>query len=193
MGGLSLIVLLLLSTQVQAQTADTTTLTQRLDSYKTQLALTQLSRTDESKIKLRCGVAQSTLKNLQTRVATVQTKRGEAYGTIQTDMDKLITRLKDQAFETTTIEGAVDAYDAKIAGYTTTMNAYKQAIDDAVAVDCATNPLGFKVALEVARRAHASLLIGVTDIRSYALNTLKPTLGQVKQQIQSGRTTGGNQ
>ena len=171
--------------------AQETTLEQRLEQYKVERKIDTKSR--EEKIKIRCGIAQANLRNLQARINQVQTTRATAYKNIGDILTNLRNSLNEQAFETTTLTSVIDTYNSKVTDYANNMNAYKQAVDDAVAVNCAEDPHGFKGALETARLYHDKMVPLITDIRTYVTNTVKTTLLQIKDQLASGRTTGGLQ
>lgn len=171
--------------------AQETTLEQRLEQYKVERKIE--TRNKEEKIKIRCGIAQANLKNLQARINQVQATRATAYKNIADILTNLRNSLNEQAFETTTFTSVIDTYNAKVAEYTANMNIYKQAVDDAVAVNCVNDPHGFKGALETARLYHDKMVPHITDIRTYVTNTVKTTLQQIKEQLVSGRTTGGLQ
>lgn len=171
--------------------AQDTTLEQRLETYKTERKID--SKSKEDKLKLRCSIAQANLKNLQTRLNQVQTTRATAYKNISDILNNLQKSLNDQAFETTDLSSVIKTYNAKVADYTNNMKIYKQAVDDAVAVNCVNDPHGFKGALETARLYHEKMVPSITDIRTYVTNTVKTTLVQIKDQLSSGRTTGGLQ
>ncbi len=147
----------------------------------------------ETTLKVRCSVAQAKLRNLQTRVATAQSTRAKAYKDITDTLTTLQTNLNAQAFETTSFKAVIDTYNGKVTDFTDNLNNYKQALDDAIAVDCVKDPYGFRGALETARLYHDRLAPAVTDIRSYATNTVKSTLDQIKTKLANGDTTGSTQ
>lgn len=187
----ALLVLLIAGTAIAS--AQSTTLTQRLQQYVKNNNLNTKNKAIEQNIKLRCPIAQTSLKSLQTNVATVQTKRGAAYKNISDQLTTLQNRLNDQAFEITKVKNMVDTYNGKVTTYTNDLVSYKQALDDSVAVDCNADPFGFYGALLTARLYHDRMTPDVADIRDYALNTVKPNLDLVKQQLNDGQTTGGQQ
>lgn len=170
--------------------AQSTTLDQRIAQYKKDRN-TNLNQETQT-IKLRCPVAQTALKTLDTKIGTIQTNRKTAYEQISVVLMNLQKSLDNQAFETTSYQTIVDGYAAKIAEYSSNITIYKQAVEDAAAVDCNKDPNGFRAALETARLYHDKMSPNITDIRSYVTNTVKPSLEQIKTQLASGRTTGGS-
>ena len=174
-----------------AVSAQSSTLEQRLEIYKKDRNID--SRKETQTLKLRCGIAQASMRNLLERILATQKTRQTAYKNISDILANLQKSLNAQAFETSTLKTVTDTYDAKVSVYTTDMDAYRQAVEDAVAVDCVKDPHGFLGALETARLYHDKLTPDINDIRSYTTNTIKSTLDQIKQQLASGRTTGGQQ
>lgn len=171
--------------------AQETTLEQRLEQYKIERKID--TKNKEEKLRLKCGIAQANLRVLQAKVVQVKSTRTTAYTNIDDILTNLETSLDEQAFETSTLNSVIKTYQEKVTEYNNNMNTYKQALDDAVTVDCAADPHGFKGALETARLYHDKMVPIITDIRTYLTNTVKTTLLQIKEQLASGRTTGGGQ
>lgn len=171
--------------------AQNSTLDQRLQQYIKERNID--TKAVETTLKVRCGVAQAKLKELQARVSNAKTTRDKSYKEISSNLSDLQTKLNAQAFETTDLKSVNDTYNAKVTDFSNNLNAYKQAIDDAVAVDCVANPYGFRGALETARLYHDKLTPAITDIRSYVTNTVKSSLDQIKAKLAKGDTTGSSQ
>jgi hypothetical protein len=171
--------------------AQDTTLAQRLEQYKKDRNINTKQETQS--IKLRCSVAQAALKNLLVRINTAQSSRQTAYKNISDILANLQKSLNEQAFEISTLKSVTDTYNAKVTVYTGDITVYKQAVEDAIAVNCVEDPHGFRGALETARLYHDKLVPDITDIRSYTTNTVKTSLTQIKVQLSSGHTTGGQQ
>lgn len=174
-------------------TAQTTTLEQRLQQYKKDRSIDDKKQGQNQNVKLRCGIAQASMKNLLARIITAQENRKTAYKNISDILDNLLKKLNEQAFETTTLKTVTDTYNAKVATYTTDIETYRQAVEDVIAVDCVKDTGGFIAALETARIYHDRLNPDITDIRSYTTVTVKTTLDQIKKEIAKGNTTGGVQ
>lgn len=184
------LVLLSMLASAQMVHAQNTTLQQRLDQYKTARAIN--TKENAKSIQAHCVIAQAKLKDLQAHVAGVQKVRGDAYKNITDLLADLQTKLNNQAFEITSIKAVSDTYNNKVGDYTSNLSAYKQALDDSVAVDCVKDPYGFKGALETARLYHDRMVPSITDIRSYLTNTVKPSLTNIKTALESGDTTGSS-
>lgn len=170
-----------LDSQVYAQS---TTLQQRIEQYKSKLG-TNPNQAQLNRFKLRCGVAQTSLKNLQTKVANGQESRVKVYDKILEDLNVLSTKLKEKSIDTTKLDAYIKELDTKVKNYKTNVSTYKQAVEDAAANDCTTDPLGLLAAIQEARNSHAKLITEVADIRAYVNNVIKPGLSQVKTDLQA--------
>lgn len=176
----------------QAQTQPDTAQTQRIAAYKAALGR-EVKNDEMNKIKLRCSVAQANAKTLATRLSTVQKNRNAAYDSILQSLNTLSSQLDKQAFETTSLNENIKALQTLVDSYKTNMNAYTQAVTDMSTLDCAADPAAFIAALQAARLAHSSVQTQIGEIRTYVTNTVKPTLAQIRTQIEDGQTTGGAQ
>lgn len=176
----------------QAQTQADSSQAQRVTAYKAALGR-EVSEAEKTRMKLRCGVAQGNAKTLATRLATVQKNRNAAYDSITKNLNTLLTNLDKQAFETTALKENMVSLQAKIDSFKTNMNNYYLAVNDMATVDCANDPLAFIAALTAARKAHDAVQPQLADIRAYITNTVKPTLVQIRSQIEQGQTVGGSQ
>lgn len=176
----------------QAQTQTDAAQTQRITAYKAALGR-EVKQAEAAKIKLRCSVAQANAKTLATRLSTVQKNRNAAYDSILKNLNDLTGKLENQAFETTALQQNIDALQGLVDSYKTNMNNYYQAVNDMSTMDCSADPAGFIAALQAARTAQASLTTQVAEIRTYITNTVKPSLVQIRTQIENGQTTGGGQ
>lgn len=153
----------------------------------------ELNDSQKQRIQLRCLATQTTIKNLATRVGEAQSKRKTVYSTIVADVRTLTEGLNNQAFDASALEQNTKELEDKIAAYDKNMKIYKQALEDLTIIDCSKDPATFKAALQAARRAHTSLIGQVADIRAFILNTLKPTMQQVREELVSQQAAGESQ
>lgn len=173
----------------EAKADDAATIKSRVEKLKTDLKI-KLTTVEEARFKERCKAAQGTVGALITRFGTGVIKRTKAYENLSHRLEDLIPKLKAANINTTELEQQKTELDAKIATYNTDLAAYKQALNDLKAFDCVTDPTGFKAALEAARTAHAALMTDATAIRSYVVDTIKPTLSEIRTQLQDKKSNG---
>lgn len=165
------------------------TLQTRVEAYKAKLSQAP-SQAELNRLKLRCSVAQTVFKNLQTRVGTVQEKRVAAYDGVNKNLTDLDMALKAKSIDTAKLDSQIKELETKMTAFKDDMKSYKQAVEDSAAVDCAADPLALRASLEVARADHQRLVTNVADIRTYVNNTIKPTLGQIKTDLQAQAAAG---
>src|SRR5690606_1578928 len=169
--------------QTSAQTPTDAALEKRKESYKAKLK-DELSASAQQRIKVRCLAVQTIIKALNVRVEGIKTKRGQAYDNIVNRLKELSEGLDAQAYDTTTLNENITELSGKIDAYKTSIDTYKQAVEDMTVIDCSQDPTSFKAALEVARTEHAKLVTQVADIRTYIVNTLKPQLQNIKASLE---------
>ncbi len=174
---------------ISAQSQDRS-LQQRITNYKKNLER-EIKKAEEDRMKFRCEVAKTYVSTLSTRLAATQKKRNKAYSKISTQLEELFLRLEAQAFETSKLKENLDVLYSKFSTFTSDMKGYKQAVDDMQQIDCKKDPKSFIAALNEAQVNHAKLVVLVNDIREYIANTVKPSLIQVREQIEDGQTVGG--
>lgn len=157
-------------------------LQERVEKYKTQLS-EQPSTSELERFKLRCSVAQTALKNVQTRVADVQEKRVNAYTEINNSLDELIAALDKSNIDTTDLKVQVTTLKEKIDAFNVELAAYRQAVEDSTSVDCSTDPLALKASIQEGRNRLTTLVSSVTDIKEHINNLLKPSLQKVRADL----------
>lgn len=158
-------------------------LQERVDKYKTQLS-EQPTKSELDRLKLRCSVAQTALKNVQTRVAAVQEKRVNAYTEVNGAVTELVTVLEKANIDVTDLKTQSNVLKEKTDAFTVELKAYKQAVDDAAEIDCANDPLALKAAIQEGRNRLTTLVSSVTDISEHINNLLKPSLQKVKADLE---------
>lgn len=172
--------------------AEQSTLQQRVEQYKAKLQ-TQPSKTDLDKLKLRCSVAQDRLKSLSERISKVHKSRTEGYASINKTLEELTIDLKAKNISVTKLEEQNKQLKAKTDTFSSDITAYKQSIDDAVALDCAADPLALKAAIIDAANYNVKIIPEVADIRNHINNVTKVTLKQIKDDLVVQRDAKDNQ
>lgn len=175
---------------INAQSQDES-LKQRITNYKRNLQY-EVRRNQEDKMKLRCEGVITYIETLNPRLVALQKSRNKAYSSISNQLEELYKRLEAQAFETSKLKTNLDELNAKLATFSADMKSYRQASADMIQINCRKEPIAFIAALETARTKHDALVVLVGDIREYIANTIKPTLQQVRTQIEDGQTVGGD-
>ncbi len=171
---------------------DSTTLQQRIEKHKTELK-TKLTSLEETRLKARCKAGQGIVKIARERADGVTPNRVKAYQELQEHLTKIIAKLKALGIDTSALEQEQAVLATKAAKIKSDFETYKQNLSDLKDVDCVSDPTGFKAALETARTTHDSLVKELADIKAYIINTIKPTLADMRTQVQAKTSSEGNQ
>lgn len=164
----------------------------RVEKQKTEFKI-KLDAATQSRIKLKCKTAQATVKVGEDRFNANGPGRSKAYDELLEKLSKLIAKLKVKGIDTTKLEEEKSALTTKIAAYKVNVAAYKQAMTDLRKVDCVTDPEAFQAALTAARQKRDLLIQSVKDIRTYIVDTLKPTLKTIREQVAAKEESNGGE
>lgn len=156
----------------------------RITSYKKQLKET-LTAAAKTRITDRCVAAQALLKVKKSNNFSVHAARTEKY-------DKILARLQDlsaaasaKGVDVTLLQTNITELQAKITTFKTANTPYQQALTDLLAIDCKTDPIAFKAALEAARTDQTAVYDAAQAIQSYLKESVKPTLITIKKALES--------
>ncbi len=187
------------STTPTQTTAEKAAMQARLEQHKAELKL-KLTAAEAKRLQDRCKPAQATIKTLGDKINANVPQRDSAFSELDSHLTSIIAKLKSRSVDTTTLAGEQKTLDTKLATFKTDLTAYKQEISDLQNMDCAADPTAFKSALQAARTARLKLGQELTDIQAYVKNTIKPTLVDLRKQLEATDTTtepttktGGNQ
>src|SRR3989344_903410 len=157
----------------------------RLEKRKTEFKV-KLSDTEHTRIKSRCKQAQGGgIKSLDGRIKGIETSRERVHKNLVNRLNKLVDKLKAKNIDTTELESEITVLEAKIATFKADLATYKQDMVDLKAMDCAADPTAFKAALEAARADREKVHQDAKDIRSYVKDTIKPTLKEIRAQLEA--------
>ncbi len=154
------------------------TLSQRIEKNKTKFAI-KLGEVETAKIKTKCKASQVISKALAVQVTKKNTSRTETYTAITKSVTDAAVSLKAEGKDTKTLETQITELSTKIEKYNTDLALYQTSLSDLSEVDCATDPTGFKSALEAARDARKTVAEDVIAIRTYINTTIKTTLKEL--------------
>lgn len=174
------------------QQSPDTTLQQRLEERKNRLQ-PALNNVQQAVIAQRCKPAQPLLKKLGDKVRANVPQRQRAYEEVDTRLVSLIEKLEASGVDTGTLKQQQGELSKKIAAYKTDASTYHETLDDLSAMDCAADPVAFKASLDEARRLRESLSKQITDIRAYVMDTIKPTLLEIRKSLTTGNSAEGEQ
>lgn len=169
-------------------TPDLNAIKLRIQQQKTLLKI-KLTKLEEQHIALKCVSAQARVKALTARVNNHATVRTQVYDDIVNALSKLITQLQGvNGIDTSTLTQEQTNLTASVATYKAALADYQQSLSDLQNMDCKSDPVGFQAALQTARTKQSTISTAVRSIRTYITNTIKPTLTQIRTQLNANKT-----
>ncbi|HVO86613.1 MAG TPA: hypothetical protein VMT23_02675 [Candidatus Binatia bacterium] len=162
-----------LSTLITPQSPEaTTSIDQRLASRETAYK-SQLAGVDKTVIATKCKLAQSALIDVRSKDQKAAAIRLQAYNDLTQKLGFLVDNLSNQSVDATQLLTAQNQFVATINTYLNDAENYKAAMDDAITIDCVSDPTGFEASVLDARKLRAGLKPDVTAIKANETPLLK--------------------
>ncbi len=178
------------NTKTAAETAAATkALTDRIAKRKTELK-TKLTNAEKVRLLSKCKAAQGLVRTTEGRVKGLEISRGQVYENTITHLTGLSEKLKNKGIDTTELNSDITILRSKITVFNTDLAVFKQNVSDLAAMDCTTDPDGFKASLEAARTAQQKVRQDALAVRSYINDTIKPLLKTIRAQLETKKTDG---
>ncbi|MBI5357779.1 hypothetical protein HZB74_02935 [Candidatus Saccharibacteria bacterium] len=150
----------------------------RISERKSRLKL-QLSEAQKQIVKTRCNGAQTKLAVLQTNAEKHAAQSDDRTNRIVEKIDKIVDRLKDNGYNTESLEKAKAIVDEKNKSLQEAYQAYINALSDAAKNDCKADAEGFKASLEEAKTKFKDLKTARTELRNALREQLRPALQDI--------------
>lgn len=164
----------------------------RLEKRKTELK-TRLDAAKLARVKKLCKASQGNLSSISGRIKGLETSRSHVYANLVDRLTKLSGLIKDKGVDTAELDAQITQISTLIEAFNTDLAAYKLAVSDLAAMDCAADPTAFQASLEAARAARAKTADDAAAIRTYLSDTIKPTLKELRAQVENETENGGTQ
>jgi hypothetical protein len=174
------------STEPAGTSDDSAGRASRLEKEKKDLKET-LTDATKTRISERCVAAQGLVKKKTTNNESTTTERTKAYDQIITELQAIVAAAQVKTIDVTELQGEITTLQAKITTFKTANSTYQQALTDLSLLDCKTDPVAFKAALETARTDQLAVFNSAKDIRTYLTGTVKPTLETLKAKLNSAQ------
>ncbi len=168
------------TTETETETDKRARLT-RLEDNKKKFVQAALTEALKKHIGEKCVAAQSNLKAHRLAKTPIMDKYSEHYDKITAKLDETSTQLKADGIDTTALDADIATLKTKITTFKTSITTFKQALVDLNALDCKTDPTGFKASLEAARTAQTAVLTASKDVHAFLRDTVKPALQALKE------------
>jgi hypothetical protein len=154
----------------------------RLESAKKNLKET-LTTDQKTRIAERCVAAQAVVQGKLKNNGVASVARITAYDTIMTNLQSIVTTAQTNKVDVSELQREIALLQTKITTFKTVDSTYQQVLTDLGALDCKTDPIAFKAALEAAKTGQTAVFTSAKDIKAYFTGTVKTTLQTLKTQL----------
>ena len=183
----------LASATVKAQTAPEnskpgSTLEQRVAQRKAERKVTLDDKTVR-RLETRCTNTQGKIRTLKSRYSDTSNNRNKTYRNIDAKMWVIIGSLKLIDKDTFKLEQQRLELAKQVAAFDNSSAQFRQVMDDAAAMNCRADPAGFMALIETARLYNAQIRKSFTSIRSYVIDTIKPTITEYSTELELKAST----
>lgn len=138
--------------------------------------------------KTICVNAEARIGNRITILTNAKTRHQAAYERGRERYSNLVTKLKANGYDTTTLEADLATWNTKILAFGTAFNDHLDALKETQAFECGNSNGAFLDSLENARSKLLAVRTAAIEARSYWLTTVKPDLQAIKTQTPSTGT-----
>lgn len=171
---------MLLSSMVKAQSAPAnapagSTLEQRVAQRK-QERQTNLDEKAAKRVQDRCVRTQNKIRSTSKTYTDSSDNRNNVYRKIDAKLWITIGSLKLSNQDTFKLEQQRLELAKKVEAFDNSSAQMRQALDDASAINCASDPNGFMALIETTRQYNAQIRESFKDIKNYVVDQIKPTL-----------------
>jgi hypothetical protein len=164
-----------------ADTSQTTTRDQRVSQRKTELK-NQISEQSLKNLALRCEKVQKVVAALKTKDDKILTTRHDFYTSSANKLNYIVDSLKKQGISSTALESAGQPFGVAVNKYLADAQAYKTAMEDLTAMDCAKDTTGFRATILSAQQLRAGLANDVKKVNS-TFTQIKDAVEQIKTKL----------
>lgn len=162
---------------------------QRVAQRKNELK-TKLDAVTQARITARCKAAQTVLKNMQQRGQTGLSQRVGKYDTVSNKLSNLVEKLEGTQTDSTALKQVQAKFSAAVTTFKKDLAAYNQSLDDALAMDCAADPAGFKATLDSLRAQRAQLAKDAAAIKKLQPELVKALASVRKALVDKNQSAG---
>lgn len=172
--------IILLSGMTQAQSAPGnapagSTLEQRIAQRK-QERQTNLDEKATKRVQDRCVRTQNKIRSISKSYTDSSDNRNNVYRKIDAKLWMTIGSLKLVNQDTFKLEQQRLELAKKVQAFDNGSAQMRQALGDAAAINCASDPNGFMALIETVRQYNAQIRESFKDIKNYVVDQIKPTL-----------------
>jgi hypothetical protein len=130
----------------------------------------------------KCGAAQETLKNIESKDKLKADARKQTYTNMSAKINDIITKIQKQGIDTNALKSAQTQFNVAANEYLIDSDAYVVALDDSVTMKCSVDPGGIEATLLSARQYRTLLVNDSSQIKLSTANLTK-ALSDTKQAL----------
>lgn len=143
----------------------------------------KLGAAEKKKIQEKCKAAQGKTSSVSGRINGLETSRAQVHVNMFNRLDKLTVKLEARGADTTQLKAELTVLAGKVDKFHADLAIYKQSVQDLEALECATDPEGFKAALLTARTNLETVKADAKDVQTFLKETIKPLLKSIRSQL----------
>lgn len=148
------------------------------ETYKT-----TLSDRERELVVSRCIPAQKALGKIAERLSKTQVEREKTYASVIAALTNLKHRFDDAQIDASNLDLLIVTYQQKNTNFKLSLAEYDVALDDAVMIDCVSDPVGFRAALEGVRDGRKGIVSISAGIVEITKSTLPTTFDSLKLRL----------
>jgi hypothetical protein len=171
------------------ESTDVVKLKARLEERKTTFKQT-LSVAAKARLAARCEAAQNSITKVKEAGESMVAARIKVYDKVIDKLDDLSVKASTAGLEVTTLNEQVNTLETNVHLLSEQLTVYRQALADLTAHKCTEDVEGFRATLDAAKDARSDAHKTAKDIRSYITATIKPTIQDLKSQLEAEKTDG---
>lgn len=145
----------------------------------------RLSEKEQTRLASRCAKAQEKLTKIAYALDTRSLIITKKYDLIEVHLIAVQKRLTVQQIDTSIIDLLLTNFQKLTSQYDTALLDYHNALDDAVVVDCASEPETFKALLEDVRTKRQVFVNSVKDVKDFTRVDLKTSFDALRARLKS--------
>lgn len=150
----------------------------RLAQVTTDYAQT-LSTAESTRLSNLCKTVQSILQQYISRTTDAASTENTIHAGVITRLGSLQSQFSVSNIDNPEFMQVVDNYAQKVTDLKKAYDLHLLLVGDAVAMDCASNPAGFRALIVAARAAQPDIAVNRAAAKAYLVDTVRPTIEQI--------------
>lgn len=150
---------------------------------------TTLFDAQKTRLSNVCSTVQGILRQYVDKSKAASENENSIYSGIISRIGSVQSQFSVSNIENAEFDGVVREYSVRLSSLKTSYELHHALLGDAIAMDCAANPVGFKSLIAAAKAAHPDIVTKRTSIKLYTADVVRPAIEQLKSDIQNDSST----